>query len=155
MKLSARLDSMSKVLFIAGTDTNVGKTVVAGALAAFLRKRGCQVGVMKPLESGCLSGVRAKGRGKVLTKSDSLFLKEMAGTKDDLDLINTYAFEAPLAPGVAAEQEGVPIQMERILDNFQKLSMIHELLIVEGAGGVLVAIGGDKLVGRLIEMVVA
>jgi len=146
---------MAKTLFIAGTDTNVGKTVVAGALAAFLRGRGCQVGVMKPLESGCLSGVRSKGRGKALTKSDSLYLKEMAGTEDDLDLINTYAFEAPLAPGMAAELEGVPIQLERILENFQKLSMIHELLIVEGAGGLLVPIGEGKMVVDLIKMMEA
>jgi dethiobiotin synthetase len=146
---------MTKTLFITGSDTNVGKTVVTGALAAYLRSKEVKVGVMKPLESGCLSGVRPKGKGKILTKSDSLFLKEMASSTDDLDLINTYAFEAPLAPGVAAELEGVEISFDRILENFHKLSMIHELLLVEGAGGVMAPIARGKLVVDLMEMMEA
>ncbi|MFO1519418.1 MAG: dethiobiotin synthase [bacterium] len=146
---------MSKTLFITGTDTNVGKTVIAGALAAYLRSKGVQVGVMKPLESGCLSGVRSRGKKKVLTKSDSLFLKEMAGSSDDLDLINTYAFEAPLAPGVAAELEGVEISLSRVLENFNKLSLIHEFLIVEGAGGLMVPVAKNKNVADLIALMEA
>jgi len=143
---------MPKTLFITGTDTHVGKTVVAGALAAFLRSKRIRVGVMKPLESGCLSGVRPKGKKKGLTQSDSLYLKEMAGTSDDIDLINTYAFEAPLAPGVAAELEGVRISLDRILENFQKLSLIHEFLLIEGAGGILVPISRNKRIVDLIEI---
>jgi dethiobiotin synthetase len=146
---------MPKALFITGTDTHVGKTVIGGALAAYLRSKDVKVGVMKPLESGCLSGVRTKGRGKSFTKSDSLYLKEMSGSTDDLDLINTYAFEAPLAPGVAAELEGVEISLNRILENFEKLSLIHEFLIIEGAGGVMAPIAWDKNVVDLIRMVEA
>lgn len=142
----------NKSLFITGTDTNVGKTVIAGAIAAFLRSREVKVGVMKPLESGCLSGVRSKGKGRTLTKSDSLFLKEMSGASDDLDLINTYAFEAPLAPGVAADLEGVEISLPRIQENFNKLSLIHEAMIVEGAGGVMVPVAREKNMADLIEM---
>jgi len=143
---------MPRTLFITGTDTHVGKTVVGGALAAFLRSKGVKVGVMKPLESGCISGIRAKGRGKSLTKSDSLYLKEMADTTDDLDLINTYAFEAPLAPGVAAELEGLEINLNRILENFEKLSLIHEFLIIEGAGGAMAPIAWEKNGADLIRM---
>ncbi len=142
---------MVKTLFITGTDTNVGKTVIAGAMAAYLRNRGLGVGVMKPLESGCLSGGRSKTPGKGLHQSDSLFLKEMASSRDDLDLINTYAFEAPLAPGVAAELEGVNISIPKILENFSKLSLIHEILLVEGAGGLLVPIAPKKTIVDLIE----
>lgn len=132
---------MKKSLFITGTDTNVGKTVVTAALAAFLRSKGVSVGVMKPLESGCLSG------GK---RSDSRYLKEMAQSSDDLDLINTYAFQAPLAPGVAAELEGVEISLDKILENFSKLGLLHELVLVEGAGGLLVPISKDKTILDLI-----
>lgn len=146
---------MKKTLFITGTDTNVGKTVVAGALAAFLRSKGKSVGVMKPLESGCLSGVRPKGKGSLMTKSDSLYLKEMAESKDDLDLINTYAFISPLAPGVAAALEGVEISLDKIIENFIKLSLIHEIVIVEGAGGLLVPVTPSKLVVDLIKMLKA
>ncbi len=143
---------MNRTLFITGTDTNVGKTVVAAAMAAFLREKGKSVGVMKPLESGCLSGVRPKGKNKLLTKSDSLYLKEMAESKDDLDLINTYAFAAALAPGVAAALEGVEISLAKIYENFSKLALIHEIMIVEGAGGLLVPITPNKLVIDLIKM---
>ncbi len=146
---------MKKTLFITGTDTNVGKTVVAAALAAFLRSKGKSVGVMKPLESGCLSGVRPKGKGSLLTKSDSLYLKEMAESKDDLDLINTYAFISPLAPGVAAALEGVEISLDKIIENFSKLSLIHDIMIIEGAGGLMVPITQNKLVIDLIKMLKA
>ncbi len=145
----------NKILFITGTDTNVGKTVVAGALAAFLRANGKSVGVMKPIESGCLSGVRPKGRSKLLTKSDSLYLKEMAESKDDLDLINTYAFAAALAPGVAADLEGVEISLAKIQENFTKLSLIHELLLIEGAGGLFVPLTPEHLVIDLIKLLQA
>ncbi len=134
---------MSKALFITGTDTHVGKTVVTGALAAYLRSKGRSVGVMKPLESGSFSGAKS---------SDSFFLKEMSGSSDDLDLINTYAFEAPLAPGVAAELEGIEISFDRILENFQKLALIHEILLVEGAGGLMVPLSKNKLGIDLIQM---
>ena len=146
---------MKQTLFITGTDTNVGKTVVTAALGAFLREKGKSVGVMKPLESGCLSGARPKGRGQSLTKSDSLYLKEMVGSKDDLDLINTYAFVAPLAPGVAASLEGVEISFAKIHENFSKLSLIHEIVLVEGAGGLFVPLSKKQTVLDLIKLLKA
>ncbi len=146
---------MSKTLFITGTDTNVGKTVITGALSIYLRSKGVSVGVMKPVESGCLSGVRSTGKNRLLTKSDSLYLKEMAGCKDDLDLINTYAFEAPLAPGIAADLEGVEISFDRILENFNKLNLIHDVLLIEGAGGLFVPLGQKRFVSDLIQLMEA
>lgn len=128
-------------LFIAGTDTSVGKTVVTAGLAAYLRTRGVDCGVMKPVESGCLSGSKA---------SDTNFLKRMAQIPDDVDMINCYAFEAPLAPGVAAEQEGVAIDFEKIREGLQRLELIHSVVLVEGAGGLLVPLGKGRSIADLI-----
>lgn len=144
------MKGIKKTLFITGTDTNVGKTVVAAAMAAFLKSKGISVGVMKPLESGCLSGARSKAKN-LQNKSDSLYLKEMSQSKDDLDLINTYAFIAPLAPGIAAELEGIEISIDKILENYSKLALLHEIVIVEGAGGLLVPISKSETVLDLIK----
>ncbi len=128
-------------LFIAGTDTGVGKTVVTAGMAAYLRQKGMDCGVMKPVESGCLSG--AKG-------SDTYYLKRMSGCTDDLDLINAYAFEAPLAPGVAAQQEGITIEFERIAEGLRHLELLHPWVLVEGAGGLLVPLSQDQSMVDLI-----
>lgn len=120
-----------KPIFITGTDTGVGKTVVAGAIAAALRARGVDVGVMKPLESGCQ---RRNGRW---LPTDALFLRRLAGSGDPLDLVCPYRFAAPLAPALAAEEEGVQPRLEVILEAFEALSRRHQAMLVEGAGGLL------------------
>lgn len=132
--------------FVSGTDTGVGKTLVAGLLAAGLAARGVNVGVMKPLESGCR---RENGR---LVPQDALFLKEMAGADDDLDLICPYRLEKPLAPGIAAEQEGVKVDLSAVARAYAELARRHEAVIVEGAGGLLVPVTPDLLAPYLIRM---
>lgn len=128
-------------LFIAGTDTGVGKTVVTAGIAAYLRDKGMNCGVMKPVESGCLSGAK---------DSDSYYLKRMSGCSDDLDLINTYGFEPPLAPGVAAAEEGITIEFDAIAEGLHRLELIHPWVLVEGAGGLLVPLSEDKTLVDLI-----
>lgn len=128
-------------LFITGTDTNVGKTIVTAGIAAYLRERGFDAGVMKPVESGGLSGSPS---------SDSVFLKKVSQSADDLDLINTYAFEPPVAPGVAARLEGVEISFERILESYHRLELLHRVVLVEGAGGLCVPLGRKRSVVDLI-----
>lgn len=129
-------------LFIVGTDTGVGKTIVTAGLAAYLRQRGFDCGVMKPVESGGMSGA---------PDSDSAYLKKISGSKDDIDLINTYAFEAPLAPGVAAQLEGVKISFDHIKERYRRLELLHPFVLVEGAGGLLVPLGKDKTLLDLIR----
>lgn len=128
-------------LFITGTDTGVGKTLVTAGIAAYLKERGLDVGAMKPVESGCLSGA---------PDSDSIFLKKMIPLADDLDLINSYAFEPPLAPGLAARLEGVEISFDRILENFHRLELLHRWVLVEGAGGLRVPLAPGREVSDLI-----
>ncbi len=125
---------MASGIFITGTDTGVGKTLVTGGLAALLKESGVDVGVMKPVESGC----RREETG--LVPEDARFLREMAGCRDELELINPYALEHPLAPALAAELEGVDIQLAVIREAYLTLASRHELVLVEGAGGMLVPV---------------
>ena len=81
---------MKQGIFITGTDTGVGKTLIAGGLAACCRRGGTRVGVMKPVESGC--GRTEQG----LQPDDALFLKKMAASADALDDIVPYRLEQPL-----------------------------------------------------------
>ncbi|MCP5467659.1 MAG: dethiobiotin synthase [Deltaproteobacteria bacterium] len=122
---------MNKGFFIAGTDTGVGKTVIAGMIARYLSDRGVNLGVMKPIESGVLRGDES---------SDAVFLKKMARVEDSLEKINPYCFSQPLAPEVAAKMSGVHVELDLILQNFAELQTKHEAMIVEAAGGLLVPI---------------
>jgi dethiobiotin synthetase len=124
-----------KAIFITGTDTGVGKTAVSASLAAFLSlKKELDVGVMKPFESGLVR----TGRDELAC--DARLLKEASGTSDTLEEINPYAFETPLAPEAAAKLENVVIDIEKVSRTFRRLLERHDVLVVEGAGGVLVPI---------------
>lgn len=115
-------------VFITGTDTGVGKTVVTAALAQYLSQRGVDVGVMKPVETGVASPTAAT--------SDAVRLKAAAATQDELALIRPYCFRQPVAPLTAARLERKPIRLAGILSAYRRLREQHELLLVEGVGGV-------------------
>jgi dethiobiotin synthetase len=117
-------------LFVTGTDTGVGKTVVACALAERLRARGVDVGVMKPIETG----VGPQG------PLDAIALAESAECDDPLELVCPVRLELPAAPDVAAEAEGRRIDLGAVRAAHDALRARHELLLVEGAGGLLVPI---------------
>jgi len=123
-------------LFVTGTDTGVGKTFIAGGLARLLSDRGALVGVMKPVETGC------DRRGDHLVPSDALQLLAAAGGHQDLASVCPYRFEAPLAPDVAARREGRSIDPEVIHDRFRTVASSHDIVLVEGAGGLLVPVWG-------------
>lgn len=126
-----------KGLFITGTDTGVGKTLVAAGLAAALRGRGIDAGVMKPVETGCPT------RDGRLRPLDALALREASGSRDALDLINPYRFREPLAPMVAAERSRGRIDVGRLQERFDRLAARHAMVLVEGAGGLLAPITED------------
>jgi len=125
---------MSKGYFITGTDTGVGKTLVAGGLAALYRSRGLNVGVMKPVATGC------KRINNTLVSDDAVFLKFLAEVEDEYELINPVSFEQPLAPTVAARLSNTKIDSDKINTAFDTLCERHEYMIVEGIGGLLVPI---------------
>jgi dethiobiotin synthetase len=132
--------------FITGTDTGVGKTLIAGAIARTLSLNGRRVGVMKPFESGC------RRDGAAMVPADAVFLRNMAGSRDDLALICPYAFERPLAPGVAAHLEHVPISLEKVQKIFNQLSAHYDIMLVEGAGGLMVPVSAEHLIIDTIRL---
>lgn len=132
-------------LFITGTDTGVGKTIVTAAIAAALHKRGLRVGVMKPVESGCR---RVDG---TLLAEDAAFLRAAAGNDDAQELINPYALEHPIAPALAAEQEGVVIDLDVIRAAYQELASKNDIVLVEGAGGLLAPLYGNMTMRDLAD----
>ncbi|KPK29336.1 MAG: hypothetical protein AMK70_16050 [Nitrospira bacterium SG8_35_1] len=125
---------MKKGIFITGTDTGVGKTFLAAALLRVMREKGLTVCPMKPVETGCISR-----RGKLIP-ADAMELIEAAGVNEELDRINPYRLKNPLAPAIAAEIEGVRIHRRKILSAYRRLSRKYELVIVEGAGGIMVPV---------------
>jgi dethiobiotin synthetase len=123
---------MAKGLFITGTDTGVGKTYVAAGLVTALRRRGINVGVMKPAETGCSM------RSGHLIPRDAQILIRAAGVQDSLALVNPYRFRTSLAPFVAAGLERKKVNMRKIINAYHTLSTRHDFMIVEGAGGIMV-----------------
>jgi dethiobiotin synthetase len=119
-------------VFVTGTGTGVGKTFVGAALAALLKERGLDVGVMKPAETGVTDPEAPR------YSDDADRLVEAAGVDDTPDLVVPYRLREPLAPAIAAELEGRKISSEVVLSAYVELRRRHEFLIVEGAGGIAV-----------------
>jgi len=121
---------MTRSFFVTGTDTGVGKTFVAAGIVRALRRRGIDVGVMKPVASGVVRGV----------SRDAVLLKEAAGVRDSLQFINPIGLEPPLAPSVAARVSKSPIDLRRVWFAYGTLAARHDCMVVEGVGGLMVPI---------------
>ena len=123
-------DSCPRGVFITATDTGVGKTLVASALAVCLIQRGVDVGVMKPIETGVLPSAK--------TRSDGERLKIAAGCHDLMTEVSPYIFRLPVAPFSAAQAEGTNVRVKTIMRVFRALHQKHALMVVEGVGGIIV-----------------
>jgi dethiobiotin synthetase len=124
-------------LFITGTDTGVGKTVVTAAFLAWLRHQGLKPGVMKPIETGVDSECSSPAN------SDALFLMECGGIEDALAEVCPIRMKPAASPFQAATIENRSIQPERILSAYRTLSGKYDWILVEGIGGVRVPIIHD------------
>jgi dethiobiotin synthetase len=113
-------------VFVTGTGTGVGKTVVAAALARTLQRAGLAVAAMKPAQTGT-------GHG-----ADDLAFVRAAGGVPAARCVASYALRRPLAPSVAARMEGTTLGPGRIVDGFRRLRREVDVVVVEGAGGLLV-----------------
>ncbi|MCM8794643.1 MAG: adenosylmethionine--8-amino-7-oxononanoate transaminase [Candidatus Omnitrophica bacterium] len=126
-------------LFVTGTDTEIGKTVVTAALAHAFTRRGMRVGVMKPVASGCF---RKNGE---LVSQDAVLLAKASRTTDPLSSVCPYRFEPPVAP--AAALNGIQeISLEKIRKKFEESARRHDIVLVEGIGGLLVPLDREKTV---------
>ncbi len=135
---------MNRGCFITGTDTAVGKTFVTSLLAKALSDEGINTGVMKPVETGCAV------KNGILIPKDALMLKASAASNDPIDIINPYRFAPPLAPNIAARLGCVKIDFRKIKDCYGALSKAHDVVLVEGAGGLLAPLTEKKTIADLV-----
>jgi dethiobiotin synthetase len=118
-------------LFVTGTDTGVGKTLVAGAIAHYFAVRGRRVGVCKPIATGCVR------RREGLVSEDAEFLAHHADARFPLDVVCPQRFAEPLAPAIAAERAGQPIDWPAIDRALRATAGDSDVMVVEGVGGIL------------------
>ncbi|MFH1386200.1 MAG: dethiobiotin synthase [bacterium] len=126
-------------IFITGTDTGVGKTYVTVLLARYFEEQGLDVGVMKPISTG------------PKPEDDALYLKKKLKLSDQLKLINPIHLKHPLAPLPASQLERKKLDLKAIFRSYQTLEKKHDLVLVEGVGGVMVPIKKDYFVIDLIK----
>jgi dethiobiotin synthetase len=119
-------------LFITATDTGVGKTVIASAIARWYRDRGSRVGVCKIAATGCAR------RREGLISEDSEVLAHCADSAFSLDVICPIRYAEPLAPAVAAQRSGVPLDWSLLQSSLHTMSSQSDVMIIEGVGGVMV-----------------
>jgi dethiobiotin synthetase len=132
--------------FVTGTDTGVGKTLVAVLLAVGLRRRGLTVGVMKPVATGAARSQDEFG-GFALVAEDTWVLHQ--ATQQPLSLITPCAYELPASPHLAARHAGTGVDREHILNTFRQLSDQFPVMVVEGVGGLLVPLRDDWLLADM------
>lgn len=120
-------------IFVTGTDTGVGKTVVAAALLRSLAAQGVRAVGMKPIAAGIEPGAAVN--------ADVTRLLEAGNVAAPIGDVNVYAFAPPIAPHLAAQAASVEIDVDRIAAAYGRLAALADRVVVEGAGGVLVPLG--------------
>jgi dethiobiotin synthetase len=123
-------------LFITGTDTGVGKTLVAGGIAKILSQAGYTVGVFKPVATGC------KHHHEGLVSTDAEFLRYWSGCDFELSVINPVGFVTPAAPVVCEEFERRNVDFAAIQTAYGSICEASDFVIVEGIGGIRVPVSG-------------
>ncbi len=134
---------MSAGLFIAGTDTGVGKTHVSCALLHALRMAGRNACGMKPVASGCMETPQG------LRNDDALALQAASSGSPPYELINPVAMRDPLSPHLAAAHDGVTISLPPLRRAFEQLLASHDCVVVEGVGGWLVPLAPGLLASEI------
>jgi len=129
---------MAKSLFIIGSDTDVGKTMITAGLSYVLNNNDYNVCSYKPVQSGGIY------YNNMLTAGDALFVKNMADLNEDIAKMNSYCLKEAVSPHRAAEKEQVVLAKDRIISDYQALSGKYDYLLVEGAGGLIVPIIRDR-----------
>jgi dethiobiotin synthetase len=117
-------------LFITGTDTGVGKTLIAGAIAKILTDNGQKVGVFKPIAAGCVR------HWEGVVSCETEFLANCANSDLPLSTITPVGYITPAAPVVGAAQEKRPVDFDSIAAAYKQICKNTDIVIVEGIGGV-------------------
>lgn len=132
-----------KGIFVTGTDTGIGKTVVSLGLMQVLQDQGLTVAGMKPVASGCEQ--TAAG----LRNADAILLQQQSSVELDYEAVNPYAFAPAIAPHLAAEAAGVQVDLAVIVAACEALAARVDCVVVEGVGGWQVPLNGREYVSDL------
>lgn len=133
-----------KSFFITGTDTDVGKTYITAGLGVVLRKMGINVGVMKPFAAGT-------AQKKGYKSEDIEILSRAAMACDPENLVNPQFFPIPASPYTAWKNLKTKPKVSTILSSFKKLTKLHDMILVEGMGGIMTPILKDYYITNLIK----
>lgn len=142
-------------VFVTGTDTGIGKTYVAAGIAAALRRRGASVGVMKPFAAGApdgaVAGARESGPDNGVD-GDAAILGDAAGSVDDPPhLVCPHRYSMAASPYTAWMRGGEPKpDINRVLECYEEIEGMHDVVVVEGIGGVMTPILRSYSVADLI-----
>jgi dethiobiotin synthetase len=132
--------------FITGTDTGVGKTLVSAALLRRFAAAGARVAGMKPVASGAIA--TAQG----LRNEDALILARESSSRFAYELINPCVYAPAIAPHLAAERAGIPVDFQKIADAYRQLTDNNDVIVVEGVGGWAVPLGAGRDVADLAAL---
>ena len=139
----------TRALFVTGTDTGVGKTLIAAALLRGLRERGLRVTGMKPIASGC----RETPEG--IVNDDALALIAEMSEHAPYRIVNPYAFVPAIAPHVAAVEAGTRIDLRELERAYRILAGLAEIVVIEGAGGWLTPLDEKHALADFVKRVKA
>jgi len=136
---------MNAAVFITGTDTGIGKSLVAASLLRALQAQGRRALGMKPVASGCAMTPHG------LRNHDAELLRTHGSGAPDYALVNPYALREPIAPHLAAAHAGVAIRLDPIVAAFAALSTMAQCVVVEGVGGWAVPLSATLMQADLVR----
>lgn len=138
---------MRKRFFIAGTDTDAGKTLITTGLLAAANRRGLRTIGLKPVAAGC------ERTPEGLRNADALLLQQTASVALSYEQVNPVALEPPIAPHIAAEQAGRVLSADRLAAYCRgALMQPADLVLIEGAGGWRVPLSPRESLARLPQL---
>jgi len=134
-----------KLVFVTGTDTGVGKTVITAGLLSIFRKKGYRSMAMKPFQTGAIDS-----EGK-LSSPDALFYEFVESQKESPEVINPICMEPPAAPWVASILTKKTLDLSKVYETVGTVLPNYDLVLLEGAGGICVPIKGNFLMSDMIR----
>ena len=136
---------MIDAFFVAGTDTDVGKTVSSKAILDALNMKGLNTGAYKPVAAG------SEDKGEGVQNSDAIHLRSVANVELSYEEVNPYALLLPASPHIAAEAENVVIDYSVLSQGLAALKAKSDVVLVEGAGGWRVPVSKDDCLSTWVK----
>ncbi len=135
---------MDKGIFITGTGTDVGKTYVTALIVKKLNEEGIKTGYYKAAISGANS----------IDHSDAGYVKKISKINQKEDTLLSYIYETPVSPHLASKIEGNPVNMTKILKDFNRVKNEYDFVVVEGSGGIVCPIRYDNIENIFLEDII-